>query len=183
MIASCIIGIDPGISGAIAFYFPVAPDRVSVEDVPTVDGQIDAATLAKRIAQMAPAMAIVEAVHAMPKQGVSSSFNFEKSFGVVIGVVAAVEIPIHLVTPGKWKRHFGLSADKETSRARALQMFPATSEHFARKRDHGRAEAALLALYGAQFHQFPEAATLREKRPPWQQPGQSINGRLAELEP
>jgi crossover junction endodeoxyribonuclease RuvC len=58
--------------------------------------------------------------------------------------------PLHLVTPAKWKRYFGLDADKEKSRALALRLWPSRSDLFTRKRDHGRAEAALLARYFAE---------------------------------
>jgi Holliday junction resolvasome RuvABC endonuclease subunit len=155
---TCILGIDPGLSGAIAFYFPDLPDRVAAEDVPTVYDQIAAATLFDRIKQMAPDLAIIELVNAMPKQGVSSTFKFGRSFGTVIGVVQAAGIPLHFVTPAKWKRHFNLNADKECARELALRMFAKTPEHFARKKDHGRAEAALLALYAAQTISTKQAA-------------------------
>jgi crossover junction endodeoxyribonuclease RuvC len=151
--SSCVCGIDPGLSGAVAFYFPEAPDRVAAEDIPVVAGMVDCATLATRIRQMAPDLAIVERVASMPKQGVSSTFKFGTAFGAILGVLAALEIRTSLVTPQVWKRHFRLDADKEKSRALALRTFPKTSQHFARKKDHGRAEASLIALYGA--HQFP----------------------------
>ena len=143
----CIMGIDPGISGAVAFYFPDS-GRVSVHDMPVADGRVNGASIAAMIAQMNPDYAVLELVGAMPGQGVSSMFNFGTSFGIVIGVIAACNVRNHLVTPAKWKKHFRLSADKEASRALALRMFPANAEHFARKKDNGRAEAALLALYG-----------------------------------
>ena len=146
----CILGIDPGASGAIAFYFTNAADRVSVKDMPTVDGAISSALLADIIRCHGPCVAVIEAVGAMPGQGVSSMFNFGKAFGQAIGVVGALKIPAHFVTPGKWKKHYRLSADKEECRARALQLFPACAEHFARKKDHGRAEAALIAKFGAE---------------------------------
>ena len=146
----CIMGIDPGVSGAISFYFPEHPHMVSAIDVPVVAGKIDSVSLAVRIAQMNPDLAIIECVGPMPKQGVSSTFNFGVSFGAVLGVVAAMKIPSRLVTPSKWKKHFALSADKEASRALALRLWPGRSELFARKKDHGRAEAALLARYGAE---------------------------------
>jgi len=148
MNAICIIGVDPGISGAIAFYFPDAPDRVIAEDMPIVDGDIDAATLARRILQMAPTLAVVERVSARPGQGVVSMFKFGKAYGTVLGILATLEVPTHLVTPSMWKKHFRLSADKEESRALALRLFPATSQHFSRKRDHNRGEASLIAQYG-----------------------------------
>jgi hypothetical protein len=145
----CLCGIDPGLSGAIAFYFPVAPDRVAAEDMPVVAGEVDCATLARRIVQMGPAVAIVERVGAMPGQGVSSTFKFGASYGAVRGVLAALQIQTHVVSPAVWKRYFRLDSDKEKSRALALRTFSKTPQHFARKRDHNRAEAALLSLYGA----------------------------------
>ena len=106
-------------------------------------------TLAKRIREMQPAVAVIEQVGAMPKQGVSSTFKFGASFGLVRGVVLALGVPLHHVTPGVWKKHFRLNSDKEKARALALRFWPA-SEHFSRKKDHGRAEAALIARYGAE---------------------------------
>jgi crossover junction endodeoxyribonuclease RuvC len=85
----------------------------------------------------------------MPGQGVSSTFKFGVAYGVAQGVIASARIPVYFVSPGKWKRHFGLSADKEEARKRALHRWPGRAELFSRKKDHGRAEAALLALYGA----------------------------------
>ena len=149
MTSLCIMGCDPGISGAIAFFFANAPHMVSAEDMPVCAGDVDAATLADRIKQMRPDLAIIERVHAMPKQGVSSTFRFGQSYGTIIGVVVALQIPVRFVTPGKWKRTFNLPADKEAARAMALQTWPARSKLFSRKRDHNRAEAALLAKFGA----------------------------------
>ena len=146
----CILGIDPGISGALAFFFPGVPSRVCAEDVPVAAGEINAAGLAERIRKMAPDVAIIERVAAMPGQGVSSTFKFGVAYGVVCGVLATLEIPCHRVSPSVWKKHFRLTADKEAARALALRLFPATAEHFARKKDHGRAEAALIARYGSE---------------------------------
>jgi hypothetical protein len=147
---TCILGCDPGISGGYAFYFPSNPELIAAEDMPVVDGSVDVATLAARFKQMTPDLAIIERVAAMPKQGVSSTFKFGASYGAILGVIGALGIPSQLVTPTKWKRHFNLDADKEKSRALALRLWPARSELFERKRDHGRAEAALLARWGAE---------------------------------
>jgi hypothetical protein len=146
----CILGIDPGISGAIAFYFPGIPSRVCAEDVPVAGGEVSAAGLTDRIRKMRPDVAIIERVNAMPGQGVASTFKFGAAYGTVCGVLAALEIPCHRVSPAVWKKHFRLVADKEAARALALRLFPATAEHFARKIDHGRAEAALIARYGSE---------------------------------
>ena len=86
--AICVLGVDPGLGGALAFYFP-ADNVVSAEDMPVVAGDIDAATLAARIAQMRPDLAIVEHVTSRPGQGVVSVFRFGCGFGTIRGVVAA----------------------------------------------------------------------------------------------
>lgn len=145
----CILGIDPGLSGAIGFYFP-AVGRVCVEDVPLADGEINAPALAKRIRDFGPSMAVLERVHSMPKQGVASTFKFGMSFGEIRGVICALGIPLYLVTPQKWKKYFQLSSDKEQARAKAIQLFPLNADRLNRKKHHGRAEAALLAKYGAE---------------------------------
>jgi crossover junction endodeoxyribonuclease RuvC len=142
----CILGVDPGLKGAIAFYFPVC-GRIAAEDMPVVAGDVDASTLAAKIRVMAPTHAIVEAVHSMPGQGVSSSFKFGKGFGQVLGVITTLGVPLHLVGPAKWKRALWLSAEKDKSRALALQYWPNRSDLFGRVKDDGRAEAALLAYY------------------------------------
>ena len=146
----CILGIDPGISGAIAFYFPDHPERVAVEDMPVAAGDVDAVTLANRIRAMAPDVVFLERVGAMPGQGVSSMFKFGRAYGTAIGVIGAAAIPLYLVTPATWKKAFRLSPDKEMSRALALRMFPSVADSFKRKKDDGRAEAALIARYGAE---------------------------------
>jgi crossover junction endodeoxyribonuclease RuvC len=143
------MGLDPGASGAVAFYYPNSPQLISAYDVPLVDKQINAAALYDLIRNYGPALAVVEIVHAMPKQGVSSSFNFGKSYGTALGVVGSLKIPTVHVSPTKWKKYFALSADKEEARFLAISKWP-DSVHFRRKKDNGRAEAALLALYGYQ---------------------------------
>jgi hypothetical protein len=149
MTQPCILAVDPGLSGALAFYFPTV-DAITAEDMPVAAGNVDAATITARIAQMKPDIAIVELVASRPGQGVASVFKFGCGFGMVRGVIAASGVPLHLVTPGKWKRHFGLDADKEKARALALRFWPTRSELFGRKKDHGRSEAALLARYAAE---------------------------------
>lgn len=144
----CIMGVDPGVSGAIAFYYPAHPNNISIYDMPSIGKEVNCPELRALMKQYRPDFAVIEAVHAMPKQGVSSSFNFGMSYGMMRGVVAACGTPQHLVSPRKWKSYFGLTADKDTSRRMAILTWP-ESEHFNRRKDDGRAEAALLALYGS----------------------------------
>ena len=147
----CILGVDPGLSGAVAFYFPSQPMRVSVHDMPLADGEVCAPLLAEMVTDYQPLLAVIERVGAMPGQGVVSMFNFGRAYGDVRGVLGALAIPVQYVTPQKWKRHYQLSADKEECRGKALQLFPSCADHFKRKKDHGRAEAALIAKYGAEM--------------------------------
>lgn len=144
------MGVDPGISGAVAFYFPMVPGRVAVDDVPLAGGEINVNELARLIRIHRPTLAVMEKVSAMPGQGVVSMFNFGRSYGDVRGTIGAMDVPLHFVTPQKWKKHFGLPADKEQCRLRAIRMFPNAAESFKLKKHDGRAEAALIALYGAE---------------------------------
>lgn len=151
MLPSLIIGFDPGITGAYALYWPHEPNAIIAREFPTAAGEVDLATLSRDIAAQIepgePVLAIIELVHSMPRQGVASSFKFGAAYGGLRGLVAAMQIPTHLVSPSKWKRHYGLSADKEQARALALRKWPGT-DLFSRKKDKDRAEAALIALYG-----------------------------------
>lgn len=149
MTYQCIMGVDPGLSGAVAFFWVKHPTLINTYDMPIVDRRVNGAALYDIIQQHRPDFAIIEAVHSMPGQGVSSSFNFGVSYGIAQGVVAAAKVPVVFVSPGKWKKYFGLSSDKEASRSMAINKWP-DSDHFRKKKDEGRAEAALMALYGAQ---------------------------------
>lgn len=149
-------GIDPGASGAVAV---LSEDGhfVGVYDMPVVKvkvgkaikRRVNADLLAHQVSLHYPnAVAVLEQVSAMPGQGVSSMFAFGESYGIVKGVLAAFQIPTHLVTPGKWKRAMELSANKNGSRAKAIEMWPEQASMFKRVKDDGRAEACLLAEFG-----------------------------------
>lgn len=148
-----IIGIDPGLSGAI---FLLQGDDSDVFDMPVterlVNGklkrQIDPASLA-RILPTDAEFVIVEQVSAMPGQGVTSSFNFGFTAGAIQGVVAALGLPLRTVHPQVWKRKFGLLGQpKDASRAEASRRLPQHAHLWPLKKHDGRAEAALLALCG-----------------------------------
>lgn len=144
----CVAGIDPGASGAVAFLFSGNPGTVSAQDMPLADGKVCGAQLADILRVMKPDYAFIEYVASRPKQGVASAFNFGVSYGVAKGVVLALGIPLHPVTPKVWKGGFRLTSDKEKSRALALHTWPSRAELFKRKKDENRAEAALIALHG-----------------------------------
>jgi hypothetical protein len=149
MIALCVMGVDPGMSGAIAFYFPTE-QRVTVYDMPVIGQLVNGAVIADMIEQMRPDAAVVERVGPMPGQGISSTSKFCRAYGNVLGVIMSQRVPFHLVVPTSWKRHFRLSRDKEQSRELATRLFPQNSADFALVKHDGRAEASLIARYGVE---------------------------------
>lgn len=139
-----ILAVDPGAISAA--YAVVEGGHASVADVPVVDKMVDAAEWARILNDLQPDAVIVESVGSMPKQGVSSTFRFGMGCGLLRGVILGAGFPLYLVTPGKWKKHFGLGPDKEKARALAIRMYPGTSG-LSRKKDAGRAEALLMARW------------------------------------
>lgn len=136
---TAILGIDPGKSGAIAMVEP----GVDVWDMPATPA--DLAALLKTF-DPAYTRVYLEQAQAMPKQGVSSTFGYGRDFGVILGVLATVGLSHRLVTPAVWKRQMGVTADKSAARAMAQRLFPSAS--LGRVKDHGRAEALLIAEWG-----------------------------------
>lgn len=102
----------------------------------------------------------LEQVHAMPKQGVSSTFNFGMNFGFIQGVLKAYGIPYELVTPQKWKKEFSCTSDKNTSIEVCKRLFPGVNLKATDrcKKDHdGMAEALLIAEYGRRHYNGRES--------------------------
>ena len=151
-----IIGIDPGISGAISI---VENKKIlDVYDTPTmIDGkknkkQINSAQVTniikERLNSDKEVIVVVEQVNAMPGQGVTSMFNFGQSFGVIKGICAALSLSIYFVRPTKWKKHFNLiKTNKDASRTKVIEVYPELSSKLHRKKDSNRADAILIALY------------------------------------
>jgi crossover junction endodeoxyribonuclease RuvC len=151
-----IYGIDPGFSGAIAIYEAgLSWGKMRVYDMPIMKSAKGKTilNLSEILNILQPEdphhnLAVIEQVGAMPNQGVSSTFRFGQGFGQLQMAIAAQKLPVQYVTPQKWKSHFGLSRDKGVSRSVAMQRFPEIADQFKRVKDDGRAEAALIALYG-----------------------------------
>lgn len=144
------VGIDPGITGALAFM--QEGELMTVYDMPTTKtrsgkNQVSGNLLAETLRAERPDNAKLEQVAARPGQGVTSMFNFGMGYGTVIGVLASLGIPYELVTPQAWKKAAGLvGADKDYARTKALQLYP--DAELSRKKDIGRADAILIARYG-----------------------------------
>ena len=134
-----IIGIDPGISGAICFFED--GKIIDVIEMPTMSEgkknkkQVNGNQLFNEIKSRLNysnkefVSVVVEHVTAMPGQGVTSMFNFGQSYGVIKGICSAMQLPIHFVRPTKWKKYFNLiKTSKDASRSRAIEIFPKASE-------------------------------------------------------
>ena len=151
-----IIGVDPGINGAISII--ENKKILEVYDTPTmIDGkknkrQINSAQVTnifkERLNLNKEVVVVVEQVNAMPGQGVTSMFNFGQSFGVIKGICAALSLPIYFVRPSKWKKHFNLiKTNKDASRTKVIEAYPEISSKLSRKKDSNKADAILIARY------------------------------------
>ena len=150
-----MIGIDPGQKGAVAVirngYL------ADVWDMPVQDGAVDGVAIYEVIYRQtfvfglhhATPVVWIELVHSYPKQGVASTFKFGKSYGIAIGAAQASGASINYTRPEQWKEHFGLiGSSKRASLELARELFPEHLDRFKLMKHEGRAEAALIALYG-----------------------------------
>jgi crossover junction endodeoxyribonuclease RuvC len=147
-----VLGIDPGVRGGWAVV-DATGGLLSAGDLPTAGEaareMVSGPLLAAVVRGFDPTFAVIERVGAMPGQGVSSMFKFGRAVGTVEGVLGACGVRVLYVQPTVWKRAYGLPSDKEPARQRAVELWPAAASlHFSRKKDHGRAEAALIAAWG-----------------------------------
>ena len=150
-----IIGIDPGLDGAVAVYYG---ESLRILDMPTMTverngknkRQVSAVELAAILysAQSEDCHVFVEKVSAKTGQGVTSVFSFGRSFGMIEGILAAFKMPVTFVAPATWTKAVGRGQGKDASRARAMELFPANKDEFKRVKDDGRADAALIAYWG-----------------------------------
>ena len=152
------VGIDPGISGGLALLERRngAIECVDLADMPTVligkKREIDAGTIVEIMRDWSPEKAILEAVHAMPKQGVSSTFAFGRGVGIVVGVLSTLRIPFVEIRPQEWQKAVlrGCPGEgKDKCLKWAWSMFPDAELKTARGRLlDGRADALGLAYFG-----------------------------------
>ena len=154
-----IIGIDPGVSGAICI---LTDGKITeIYEMPTmIDGkknkkQVNGAEVTniinKELVNEKDINVVIEHVSAMPGQGVTSMFNFGQSFGGLKGICAALKLPVHFIRPVKWKKHFNLiNTEKDASRTKVIEVFPYISSKISKKKDANKADAILIARF---FHE------------------------------
>ena len=144
-----VIGVDPGVTGAIAVHSAGSLDLVM--DMPVLGGRTDGGALADILgAYHHDEVAIyLEDTHAMPKNGSIASYSLGFNSGVIVGVVQSLSHPLHRVRPAIWKRKMGVTTmDKNAIRGLVREIYPAHAKDFERVKDHNRAEAVLISRYG-----------------------------------
>lgn len=165
------IGIDPGVSGAVCELDSETRD-IHFYDTPTV--QVKSGKTMKNMLNIPACVLLlqslstgrevrvtIEKVNAMPgrptkegepirSMGATSAFSFGKGYGIWLGVLAALFIPYEEVHPITWKKAImaDMGKEKDASRVKAMQCYPNTAKDLSRKKDHGRADALLLAEFG-----------------------------------
>ncbi len=156
MTVRAYVGIDPGLTGALAVVVTGGPEtEARVWDTPTAKvsrGYEYLVASMHELLQLPEGAEIVAAVEqgiAMPRQSSSSTFKTGRGIGLWEGLLAGMGIPYEMVTVHRWKAALGIAkgADKATSRVLAQRLFPQLADQFARVKDDGRAEAILIALW------------------------------------
>lgn len=160
-----ILGIDPGVGGALACVDEQDIVR-TVCDMPVLRAEgargrriVDGPALLRLLRELQVLYlgydfrAVLEAVRSMPRDGHVGAFSFGRSFGTIETALAAVEIPFTAVRPQVWKKALSVPANKDGARAVASRLMPSDAGRWPLKKHDGRAEAALIAYYGA-HHAF-----------------------------
>tara|TARA_B100000315_G_scaffold74295_1_gene68047 strand:+ start:243 stop:737 length:495 start_codon:yes stop_codon:yes gene_type:complete len=162
-----IIGIDPGISGAICFF-----ENGEIKDIIEMPNmasgkknkrQINGPQIFNEISvrikgiPKKDVLVVMEQVSAMPGQGVTSMFNFGQSFGVIKGICSAMQLSMYFVRPTKWKKYYSLiKCEKDASRTKVIEIFPYISSKLSRKKDSNKADAILIASFFYNTYQRAE---------------------------
>ena len=148
-----VLGIDPGKSGGLAVVQSKTnqiPKIIKAIKMPTLIVNtkkiIDISKLKSQLDNIPISVAIIEKAHAMPRQGVTSSFQFGRSYGAVEGLCQIVTSRIDYVSPSVWKKAFGLSSSKQASLDLAKLKF-GNDKIWDIKSNDGIAEAALISLF------------------------------------
>jgi hypothetical protein len=146
-------GIDPGVTGALAFLNDGVP---SVVDMPRDMDGVNGHEVYALLRVWEPDEVYVERTHAMPVNGSKAGYSLGDSNGSIRAAVHIAHVPLIWVTPRSWQQSFGLfggafnDAERKTrSRHRAIELYPTLADQLGRIKDHNRAEALLIATYGA----------------------------------
>ena len=162
-----VVSVDPGITGAIAvvrgsefitsYEMPIqkkSSGRNEVDEIGLVNVSHEIRTMLEGIEPSPDIVVAIEQVssggpgHAGRRQGVASMFSMGDSFGCVRMFAAMLGSRLERVSPVSWKRGLGMNGKpKDFSITRARMLYPRAAPQLARKKDHGLAEALLIAHF------------------------------------
>lgn len=165
-----ILACDPGVTGALCSFDEQSMTLLSVMDMPTRPNKriknrrtVDTQGVTDWLLghwQLGARKFALEHVQGLPGQGAPSAFVFGYGFGYILGQSRLMGYDVTLVRPQQWhSHHFARLQDltvgnvKSKSIRKATGLMPAAAHHWARAKDHGRAEAALIAWYLAEKEQ------------------------------
>ena len=149
------IGIDPGMTGAIAMIADNGTTVLHLQDMPDDELAFHelGRDLSERLADRGISLEAVflEKVSAMPKQGVSSTFKFGMSFGMARLWACSLDAPMYFVTPQKWQKVLDSAGGKQKDRSLlfARRRWPGADLRL--KKHHNRADALCIAEYGRRY--------------------------------
>lgn len=149
-----IVGIDPGAHGAIALLDNNGRIQ-NIHDMPTIKvkvgktnrDRISVQGFIDLLRDIDIEMVVIEQVGGLTGQSASAAFTFGLGCGLIHGAVAALNLPSCFLPPQRWKKAAELGPDKGAARLMAQQLWPDHAKQFARAKDDGRAEAALIARH------------------------------------
>lgn len=157
------MGIDPGLKGFISLIDENKLPVLSIEMPLTkgVKSEIDLKTLFDilSINSNTIALAVLEKVGAMPKQGVVSMFRFGEGYGAIKMALAASKISYQLVTPRQWQGSMLAGENKQDLKSASIKvakrLFPSVDmkrNDRCKVDDHNKADSLLMALYARRLY-------------------------------
>jgi hypothetical protein len=157
-----ILSADPGVTGALCCFDEVARRVVSIDDMPAEKNKrgklvIDEERVVdwfRGYEMLGVKKFVCEKVGGLPRQSAPAAFVFGHGYGSVLMAARMCNFEVHLVRPQEWKSRLGVSrydAAKLSSLKHAATLLSDDVHWWPRYKDHGRCEAALIALYGARF--------------------------------
>jgi crossover junction endodeoxyribonuclease RuvC len=149
-IESIIVGVDPGMKGGLAAYGWNSRRLIAYSRMPVwkigPKTHVKARDVYDFLKTVDADVVVIEQVHAMPGQGVTSTFTFGQAFGAVAAAADIWPCPVEFVTPAVWKKQMQVTKDKRSALDTASRLWPGAVDWSVKAND-GIAEAALIAKW------------------------------------
>lgn len=149
-----VLALDPGMTGGVSLLDTLS-NSIQSAPMPLIGKELDYKKLFSTMQAAQPHMVVIEKVHAMPNQGVTSMFNFGMGYGALVALASVGQARVVLVPPQMWKKHVlaGTSKDKEAAIQFCSQTYPSVNLILprCRKPHDGMADSICLAHYGAHY--------------------------------